>query len=88
MTHISKLRNLGPKSAEWLEQVGIATIEQLGEIGVVEAYLRVKTAMPKRASLNLLYGMQAGMMNIHWKDLPPDMRQALKAQAETAQKKK
>ncbi|MBI5667485.1 MAG: TfoX/Sxy family protein [Chloroflexi bacterium] len=79
---LSELRNIGPKSAEWLREVGIVTLDDLEELGAVEAYQRVKHRFPERVSLNMLYGLQAALLNIHWTELPPDMKADLKAQAE------
>lgn len=78
MSDISELRNLGPRSAEWLRSVGIETIEVLLEIGVAEAYLRAKDAYPDQVSLNLLYGLQAGIMDIDWRMLPEKMKRELR----------
>ena len=51
-----KIRNVGPKSAAWLRQIGIRTEEDLRKFGAVEAYRRVKLAGFK-PTLNLLYSM-------------------------------
>ncbi len=79
---LSKLRNLGPKSIEWLNDVGIVTVDDLEALGAVEAYRRVKHRYPRQASLNLLYGLQAALLNIHWNELSPEMKADLRAQAE------
>ena len=39
-----KIRNVGPKSAAWLRQVGVRTLDDLRRVGVVETYLTVKRA--------------------------------------------
>lgn len=46
MTPIHKVLNIGPKSAQWLEAVGIQTEADLEALGAVEAYRRVKAAFP------------------------------------------
>ena len=56
----ASLRNLGPKSAMMLAEVGIRTVEELREIGAVKAYVRVRQLNRRGASLNLLYSMAAG----------------------------
>jgi DNA transformation protein and related proteins len=76
------MKNLGPKSTEWLTSIGIFTIEDVEKIGVVETYKRVKAAYPEKVSLNMLYGLQAAVMNINWKDLPLDIKEDLKRQVE------
>ena len=78
MTSLTSLRNIGPKSSRWLHKVGINSVENLFEVGVVDAYLRAKVAFPDQVSLNLLYALQGGMLNIHWQDLPQEMKEMLR----------
>jgi DNA transformation protein and related proteins len=77
---MTPIKNMGPKSQMWLHEIGIDSLEDLESISVVEAYRRLKTARPTEVSLNLLWGMQAALLNIHWNMLTPDMKAALKAQ--------
>jgi hypothetical protein len=80
MSDLSELRNIGPRSAEWLMSVGIQTSEDLQEVGVVEAFVRVKEAYPDRVSLNLLYALQGGILDIEWHLLPERMKNELRRQ--------
>ncbi|NVK22355.1 MAG: TfoX/Sxy family protein [Kangiellaceae bacterium] len=73
---IEQLKNLGPKSAQMLFQVGIKTIEDLLKRGVVTTYLDVKLS-GQAASLNLLYAMFAGLQERHWTELEADEKQQL-----------
>ena len=72
----TKIRNVGPKSAAWLRQVGVRTTEDLARIGPVEAFLKVKRA-GFRPSLNLLYSMAGALADCHWAELPEDQKQHL-----------
>ena len=72
----TKLRNIGPKSAAWLRQVGLRTQEDLEGVGAVEAFIRVKRA-GFRPSLNLLYALEGALLDCHWQQLPEDRRSAL-----------
>jgi hypothetical protein len=76
------MKNMGPKSKEWLASVGIHTLDDVAALGVVETYRRVKAAYPEKVSLNLLYGLQAAMLDIPWNELPPDIKAELKKQVE------
>ena len=80
MSDLAGLRNIGPRSAEWLGSVGIQTVEDLEEVGVVEAYLRTKDAFPDQVSLNLLYGLQAAMLDMDWRQIPESMKRDLREQ--------
>jgi TfoX C-terminal domain len=43
------MKNMGPKSSEWLASVGIQTLDgdRVAQLGVVGTYNHVKTASPK-----------------------------------------
>lgn len=74
------MKNIGPKSSEWLATVGIHTLDDVAELGVLETYLRVKAAYPEKVSLNLLYGLQEALLDIPWNELPLDIKNELKRQ--------
>jgi DNA transformation protein len=61
--------------------VGIHSLDDVTELGVVESYRRVKAAFPEKVSLNLLYGLQAALIDLPWKELPLDIKNELKRQA-------
>jgi hypothetical protein len=79
-----KIRNVGPKSAAWLRQVGVRTQEDLVRLGSVEAFMKVKRA-GFRPSLNLLYALEGALADCHWADLPEERKAALLAGAEAAE---
>lgn len=78
----NKIRNVGPKSAAWLRQVGVRTQEDLEQLGPVEAFMKVKRA-GFRPSLNLLYSLAGAIADCHWTDLS-DERKAELVQAAQA----
>lgn len=78
---VAKIRNVGPKSAAWLRQIGIRTEEDLRRIGSVEAYRRVKVAGFK-PTLNLLYSMAGAEDGCHWTALSEERKAALVLAAE------
>ncbi len=77
-TPIEHLRNLGPKTSQLLRDVGVATIEDLRKIGPVEAYCRLKSLSPRTVSFNALWAMQAGLLNIDWRQLPDEIKSELR----------
>jgi hypothetical protein len=80
-TPIESLRNLGPKSSQWLRDVGITTIADLEQLGPVAAFRLVKERQPK-VSLNLLWAIAAGLKGKDWRELPEATKQRLRKEAE------
>jgi DNA transformation protein and related proteins len=71
-----KLKNIGPKSAAWLRQVGIRTQTDLEQIGSLGAYIKVKRAGFK-PSMNLLYALEGAILGCHWQEIPAERRSEL-----------
>jgi DNA transformation protein len=80
---IPDLHGIGPVSAGWLREIGIHSADDLRRAGVVAAYRQLKALYPRRVSLNLLYGLEAALMGVHWNDLPPERKAELKSAVET-----
>ena len=78
-----KMRNIGPKSAAWLRQVGLRTHEDIATAGAVDAFMRVKRA-GFRPSLNLLYSLEGALTDCHWQEVPEARRTELVQAAEAA----
>ena len=83
MSGTAKLRNIGPKSAAWLRQVGLRSLDDLQAVGAVEAFMKVKRAGFK-PSLNLLYSLEGALLDCHWQEVPEARRQELVQAAEAA----
>jgi hypothetical protein len=83
MSANDKLRNVGPKSAAWLRQVGVRTQSDLETLGAVAAFIKVKRA-GFRPSLNLLYALEGALLGCHWQQVPDDRRSELLLAAEEA----
>lgn len=79
---MADLRKLGLKSREWLAEIGITTFEELERLGSVEVYRRLKASRPRDVSLNMLYGLEAAILDIPWQHLPQDVKEQLRTQAE------
>ena len=79
----TKMRNIGPKSAAWLRQVGLRSLEDIAAIGTVDAFMKVRRAGFK-PSLNLLYALEGALQNCHWQEVPDARRTELVSAAEAA----
>ena len=82
---ISKLINLGPKSEQWLQAIGVYTRDDLQQIGAIDCY-RILKAQGYPVTLNLVYAIEAALMDIHWTKLTTQQKQSLKQAIEEQQK--
>lgn len=78
MSELSKMPNVGKVLEEHLLAVGIETPEQLLEIGVEEAFRRIRLQRDPGACLHMLYGLQGAILGIPDKCLSANIKQELK----------
>ena len=76
MTPIEQAKNLGPKSAGWLRQIGIESVEELRELGAVTCY-KMLLAAGIKANKNLLYAIYGAVNHLHWAKLPDAVKNDL-----------
>ena len=77
MTRLEDLRGIGRAAAGMLREADIATVEELRELGAVEAYRRVRFVRPG-VSLNLLHALHAGLDDRDWRALAVREKAALR----------
>lgn len=80
-SELLQLKNLGMASVNILHAVGINTYADLRNVGAVDAYRRIK-ARDINVSKVMLYALQGALLDIHWNDLPLDMKAQLVLEAE------
>lgn len=74
-----KLKNVGEKTAPWLEAVGIHTPEDLIAVGAVEAYRRLKAKFPQ-VNRTALWALQGALMDLPFNQVPQSVRDELLAE--------
>ena len=67
-TSLTRLLNLGPKTAQWLASIGITTPTQLRRVGPIAAFVRLKRAH-RGVSLNALYALVGAVEGLHWTEI-------------------
>jgi len=72
------MKNIGPVSMQWLAEVGIYTIKDLRKAGSITTYKILKERYPKTVSLNLLWGLEAAIRDIDWRELTEKDKEELK----------
>jgi DNA transformation protein len=76
----SPIRNIGPKSYAWLQGIGVNSLADVEREGAVRVYRRLKASYP-RVTIVMLYALQGALLDLHWQDLPPDLKADLQEQA-------
>ncbi|MCA9838501.1 MAG: TfoX/Sxy family DNA transformation protein [Trueperaceae bacterium] len=74
--------NLGPQTLKKLQTLGVSTIEDIENLGVLETYFRLKTVYGQQISLNALWALQGAVLGIPWNQLLPELKLELKRQLE------
>lgn len=80
MSSLQRVKGIGPKTAQWLGEIGIESEDDIHRLGAVEIYKRLKVHRPREVSLNALWGLEAIIMGIRWDQLPQDVKDDLKRQ--------
>jgi DNA transformation protein len=70
------IRNIGDVGERWLASIGVATLTELAKMGSVEAYRRIK-AKYGNANIVALYALEGALLDMHWNELPPEVKAAL-----------
>jgi len=81
---VTVLKGLGPKTAAWLEEVGISTVGELRAVGAAGAYRRLRHRDPRGASLNALWALHGALAGIHWTHVDPETKARLLAEVGSA----
>jgi DNA transformation protein len=82
---IDQLKGLGPRSRELLAKAGIHTVEQLRQLGSVEAYVRARRAN-EGVSLNLLWALESALTGEPWQQVARRHRTSLLLAVEECEK--
>ena len=82
-SELLELKNLGIASVNILRAIGINTFSDLQEMGAVEAYRRIKER-DIHVSKVMLYALYGALTDCHWKELAPDLKAQLVAEADSA----
>lgn len=77
MGELGKLPNIGTVLEEQLNEVGIATAEQLKKVGSRQAWLNIK-AIDNTACLNRLCALEGAIQGIRWHNLADVVKKDLK----------
>ena len=75
------LKNLGVASVNILHAIGVNNYEDLKKMGSVNAYRRIKQR-GINVSKVMLYALEGALLDVHWKEIDPQHKARLVAEAE------
>lgn len=75
---LTRLKNIGPRSAEWLRRLGLHSREQIEDLGAVAVFKQLRQEYP--ASLTMLWALQGALLDLPYTMIPPEMKAALLAE--------
>lgn len=78
---IAELPNLGPVMAERLLEIGIADEADLRRAGPIDAWRRLRFRFGRAVTRNALYAMEAALLDIDWRQIPPETKRHLDSEA-------
>jgi len=68
MRELLSLKNIGPKTADWLVAIGIQSGAEIEALGAVVVYRRLQDRYP--VTLNALWALQGAIMDLPFNQLP------------------
>ena len=77
---LEHLLNIGPRTAQWLREIGVTDRAALEREGSINAFTRLKARYPGRVTHNALYALEGALLDVRWNALPPARQRALEAE--------
>lgn len=74
VSSLEKLKNIGPKVAAGLREVGIVDAKALREVGYLEAFLRMRLVSPHWNHKMLLYALYGALNETNCMHLPDEVK--------------
>ncbi|EGU36235.1 hypothetical protein VIBRN418_14988 [Vibrio sp. N418] len=81
-TRIKDLPNLRLATERMLKKAGIESVENLEQVGSVQAYKAIQASHDTQVSLELLWALEGAIKGTHWSVVPQARRQELMSSLE------
>ena len=75
-TPAAELLNLGSKSAQQLETIGIQNLADLQQADLLEVYTQLKMRDPSVTKV-LYYALWGAVHNVHWQNVPKEVKEKI-----------
>lgn len=76
---LNAAKNIGATIEKKLNKIGVFTMADLAEKTPVKAYQEIKKLTPEKTLpvCYYLYSLQGALLDMHWDDLPKEMKMSL-----------
>jgi hypothetical protein len=79
LSKLSSLRNIGPRTETWLNDIGIFTRADLERIGSVNIY-RILKQKGHPVSMNLVWGVEGALADVDWREISEELKADVRSQ--------
>ena len=81
-TSLKQYKNIGATIEKRLNEIGVNTIDDLAKVGAANAYIKIKEKYPDKtlSVCYYLYSFQGALMDMHWDDIPQNIKDDLRKQ--------
>ena len=81
---LRQAKNIGAAIKECLKEIGVFTLADLEKMTSVEAFKKICGNYPDKTVpvCYYLYSLEGALLNLHWNDIPSELKEELKAKIE------
>ena len=78
---LRKAKNIGATIEKYLNEIGIFTMADLAETTSVKAFIKIRKQHPEKTIpiCYYLYSLEGALLDLHWNDIPPKLKEELKS---------
>lgn len=78
---LRKAKNIGATIEKYLNEIGIFTLADLAETTSVKAFMKIQKQHPEKTIpvCYYLYSLEGALLDLHWNDIPPKLKEELKS---------
>lgn len=78
---LRKAKNIGATIEKYLNEIGIFTLADLAETTSVKAFMKIRKQHPEKTIpvCYYLYSLEGALLDLHWNDIPPKLKEELKS---------
>ena len=78
--NLRNAKNIGATIEKYLNEIGIFTLADLAETTSVKAFIKIREQHPEKTIpvCYYLYSLEGALLNLHWNDIPSELKKELK----------